>query len=74
MSTVVRSATLVNALEDLIPLGVEPGDVLLMLNIRYPTALKSLARIGRRDLVEKLHAWKKSDSERLQRALGRAWL
>lgn len=74
MSAHTGNATLVNALEDLLPLGVEVGDVLLMLNMRYRTALRSLRRNNRNDLAEKLIAWKEQDADRLGRALGRARL
>lgn len=74
MSAHIPSAKLAAALDDLLPLGVDVGDVLLMLGMQYRSALRSLRRSGRNDLAEKLLAWKEQDAERLKRALGRVWL
>lgn len=69
----VRGVTLTAALDDLIALDVEPGEVLLMYGISYDAALRSLRRAGRQDLIEKLRAWRREDTDRLLRALGIRW-
>lgn len=71
---IVPGAKLIDALDGLLPFGVEPGDVLLMLGMKYRSALRALERNSRRDLAERLMVWKQQDNERLKHALGRTHL
>lgn len=69
----VPATVVVNALDDMLAIGCEVGDVLLALGKSYETVRRAVARQARLDLLVVLSGWKKADADRLARAQGRVW-
>lgn len=59
--------------DDLLDMGLDPGEVLQVLGRSYESTVRVLQRRGRDDLVQALRAWKEEDRRRLLEARGLAW-
>lgn len=58
-------------LDSLLGYGFDVGDALMAIGKSYGAVLKSIERLGRRDLDAKLREWKREDANRLRHAQGK---